>query len=171
MGLLEPARELRELIRFLERRIDQNEPTALRRRQQRLECVVAVHGANLHSRIARELHDRIAQSLAYIAFELERLEAVPGDKRSELADLREVVRGVVQELRETIYQLRTSITEDGDLAGLVAEYLERFAERTGVITTLSSDVTARLAPRTEQEFWRIIQEARSEEHTSELQSH
>ena len=111
------------------------------------------------SRIARELHDRIAQSLAYIAFELERMETLPGEKRTELADLREVVRGVVQELRETIYQLRTAVTEDGDIAGLVAEYLERFAERTGVTTTLSSEVTARLAPRTEQEIWRIIQEA------------
>jgi signal transduction histidine kinase len=111
------------------------------------------------SRIARELHDRIAQSLAYIAFELERLESVQGDKRSELADLREVVRGVVQELRETIYQLRTAITEDGDLAGLVAEYLDRFGERSGIATDLTTDVRARLAPRTEQEVWRIIQEA------------
>jgi len=111
------------------------------------------------SRIARELHDRIAQSLAYIAFELERLESLPGDKQAELGDLREVVRGVVTELRETIYQLRTSITEDGDLAGLVREYLARLTERTGIATDFAADVHGHLAPRTEQELWRIIQEA------------
>ena len=110
-------------------------------------------------RIARELHDRIAQSLAYIAFELERLEVLPGDKRAELSDLREVVRGVVTELRETIYQLRTSITDDGDLAGLVREYLARLSERTGIRSDLVAEVNGHLAPRTEQELWRIIQEA------------
>ncbi|MFM8236343.1 MAG: sensor histidine kinase [Actinomycetota bacterium] len=111
------------------------------------------------SRIARELHDRIAQSLAYIAFELERLESLPGDKQAELSDLREVVRSVVGELRETIYQLRTSVTEDGDLGGLVDEFLARFGERFGIETSLTIDVAGRLAPRTEQELWRIIQEA------------
>ena len=58
------------------------------------------------ARIARELHDRVAQSLAYVAFELERMQAMPGDKIGEIADLRVVVRDIVRELRETIYQLR-----------------------------------------------------------------
>ena len=32
------------------------------------------------ARIARELHDRVAQSLAYVAFELERMQGIPGEK-------------------------------------------------------------------------------------------
>ena len=41
------------------------------------------------ARIARELHDRVAQSLAYVAFELERMHNLPGDKDAEIAELHE----------------------------------------------------------------------------------
>ena len=58
------------------------------------------------ARIARELHDRVAQSLAYVAFELERMQSLPGDKDGEISELRIVVRDIVRELRQTIYQLR-----------------------------------------------------------------
>ena len=67
-------------------------------------------------RIARELHDRVAQSLAYVTFELERLSVVPGDKGQELENLHSVVRDIMQELRETIYQLRASVTEEHQLS-------------------------------------------------------
>ena len=63
------------------------------------------------ARIARELHDRVAQSLAYVTFELERMHDLPGEKESEIADLRVVVRDIVRELRETIYQLRANVSE------------------------------------------------------------
>ncbi|MDQ1535039.1 MAG: hypothetical protein QOF28_2800, partial [Actinomycetota bacterium] len=62
------------------------------------------------ARIARDLHDRLAQSLAYIAFELERLahRAEANDRRA-LSELHDVVRGIVGELRETLYQLRAGV--------------------------------------------------------------
>ena len=41
------------------------------------------------ARIARELHDRVAQSLAYVAFELERMQSLPGDKDGEISELRD----------------------------------------------------------------------------------
>jgi len=67
------------------------------------------------ARIARELHDRVAQSLAYVAFELERMNNMPGDKEAEITDLRVVVRDIVRELRETIYQLRANVSEAEDI--------------------------------------------------------
>ena len=44
------------------------------------------------ARIARDLHDNVAQSLAYVGFELDRLAAVHGDD-PELRELQGVVRG------------------------------------------------------------------------------
>ena len=76
------------------------------------------------ARIARELHDRVAQSLAYVAFELERMHALPGDKDAEISELRVVVRDIVRELRQTIYQLRANVSEDADIVE-VAEQLPR----------------------------------------------
>lgn len=110
-------------------------------------------------RIARELHDRIAQSLAYVTFELERLQHLPGEKREELENLHDVVRDVMQELRETIYQLRANVTEDDELTAVAGDYLSRFEERTGIRATWRPAVVRRLPFRVEQELWRIVQEA------------
>jgi signal transduction histidine kinase len=110
-------------------------------------------------RIARELHDRIAQSLAYVTFELERLQGLPGDKKEELDNLHDVVRDMMQELRETIYQLRANVSEDNEFAVVAADYLARFEERTGIVAVWSPDTVRRLPYRVEQELWRIVQEA------------
>lgn len=109
------------------------------------------------ARIARDLHDRLAQSLAYVAFELERLSAQ--EDSNGLADLSEVVRGMVTELRETLYQLRADVTPEHDLAEIAEAYLARFAERTGIPVTWHCDVTHPLPFQVEQEIWRILQEA------------
>ena len=111
------------------------------------------------ARIARELHDRVAQSLAYVAFELERMHALPGDKDGEIAELRVVVRDIVRELRQTIYQLRANVSEDADIVEVASGYLERFADRTGIHTQWLPQASAALPYRIEQELWRIGQEA------------
>ena len=98
-------------------------------------------------RIARELHDRIAQSLAYVTFELERLQTLPGDKHDELDNLHDVVRDIMQELRETIYQLRANVSEENEFTAVAADYLARFEERTGIATIWAPD-TRRGASRT-----------------------
>lgn len=110
------------------------------------------------ARIARDLHDRTAQSLAYIGFELDRLSNRYSDPA--LPELHRVVREVVVELRETLYQLRTTVTEDEGLVPLAEPYLRRWSDRTGVIATFEAICPDRRLPRqVEQELWRIFQEA------------
>ncbi len=110
------------------------------------------------ARIARDLHDRTAQSLAYIGFELDRLSNRYSDPA--LPELHRVVREVVVELRETLYQLRTTVTEEDGLVPLAAPYLKRWSDRTGVAATFEAICPERRLPRqVEQELWRIFQEA------------
>ena len=111
------------------------------------------------ARIARELHDRVAQSLAYVAFELERMHSLPGDKDAEIAELRVVVRDIVRELRQTIYQLRASVSEVANIVEVAGGYLEKFADRTGIETQWLPSASVSLPYRIEQEVWRIGQEA------------
>jgi signal transduction histidine kinase len=111
------------------------------------------------ARIARELHDRVAQSLAYVAFELERMHSLPGDKDAEISELRVVVRDIVRELRQTIYQLRANVSEVADIVEVATGYLEKFADRTGIETHWLPSATVALPYRIEQEVWRIGQEA------------
>ncbi len=110
-------------------------------------------------RLARNLHDRIGQGLAYVGLELDRLARHP-EPGPQLAGLRQDVSGLLGEVRETLRQLRSRVTEETGLAALAEAYLSRFSERTGIDARFVADVHAeRLPPPVEQELWRILQEA------------
>jgi signal transduction histidine kinase len=111
------------------------------------------------ARIARDLHDRLAQSLTYVSFELERL-ADAYAPAPDLESLHEVVRDVVVELRETLHELRAIVTDTVTLADIAREHLARFEQRTGIETVLAVHESGRRLPvQMEQELWRIAQEA------------
>ncbi|MGZ6964688.1 MAG: histidine kinase, partial [Acidimicrobiia bacterium] len=111
------------------------------------------------ARIARDLHDNVAQSLAYVGFELDRLAAVHGGD-PELKNLQGVVRGVVAELRETLYQLRATVSENQDLVDVARDYITRWSSRTGVEADFAPHTGGRRVPvQIEQELWRILQES------------
>lgn len=112
------------------------------------------------ARIARDLHDRHAQALAYVAFELERLAAGEHETElHELHELRDVVRGLVGDLRETLHELRAGVSDEQDLVAVAANYLDRFADRTGLEVEWNHTASTRLPVPVEQELWRILQEA------------
>src|SRR5690242_20279416 len=111
------------------------------------------------ARIARDLHGRLAQSLTYVSFELERLAAAHAPA-PDLESLHEVVRDVVVELRETLHELRAIVTDTVTLADIAREHLARFEQRTGIETVLAVHESGRRLPvQMEQELWRIAQEA------------
>lgn len=114
------------------------------------------------TRIARDLHDRIGQSLAYLAFELDRI--VKADGRGDavgpsLDRLRADVRGVIGEVRDTLYDLRTDVSEQSDLPATLQEFAGRVSDRSLLDLRLDIRVDARLPLRQEREVFRIAQEA------------
>ncbi len=114
------------------------------------------------TRIARDLHDRIGQSLAYLGFELDRI--ISRDCAGEpvtgmLADLRDNVRTVIGEVRETLYDLRTDVSDSSDLVDTLDRFTERFRVRSGLELRLQSEYSCRLPILQERELWRIAQEA------------
>jgi signal transduction histidine kinase len=114
------------------------------------------------TRIARDLHDRIGQSLAYLAFELDRIIKVDGKGEpvsDHLANLRNDVRSVVGEVRDTLYDLRTDVTESQDVVETLQGFLDRVAARSGMTTHVDAEVGGRLPLLQERELWRIAQEA------------
>jgi signal transduction histidine kinase len=113
-------------------------------------------------RIARDLHDRIGQSLAYLAFELDRIVKHAGAGRDvgpALDGLRGDVRGVIGEVRDTLYDLRTEVSEAADVAATLAAFLDRVRDRSGLDVSLDAEAGARLPLPQERELWRIAQEA------------
>jgi signal transduction histidine kinase len=114
------------------------------------------------NRIARDLHDRIGQSLAYLAFELDRLVKVAD--RGEpvgpgLDRLRGDVREVIREVRDTLHDLRTDVSETQDIVSVLDLYTARVRDRSGLAITLRCEATGRLGVMQERELFRIAQEA------------
>ncbi|MEY2423048.1 MAG: hypothetical protein QOI95_3115 [Acidimicrobiaceae bacterium] len=114
------------------------------------------------TRIARDLHDRIGQSLAYLAFELDRI--VKSDGRGDavgpsLEQLRSDIRDVIREVRDTLYDLRTDVSEEHDMLSVLNLYLQRVRDRSSLDVVLRSEETGRLPLAQEREMFRIAQEA------------
>ena len=114
------------------------------------------------SRIARDLHDRLGQSIAYLAFELDRAvrAAERGDDvRDQLESLRTEVRSVLRTLRETLYDLRTDVRDDQDIGATMEHFLDRVRERSDLTIELRLEQQGRLPLLQEKELWRIAKEA------------
>ena len=137
-------------------------PTALSVDNARwFERLQARGAARERTRIARDLHDRLGQSIAYIAFELDRLTdlATNTELADELGGLRDNARAMVRELRETLSDLRTDVTDDDGLVTTITGFLDRVQQRSGLETIVESDVDHRIGLGQEREIWRIAQEA------------
>ena len=114
------------------------------------------------TRIARDLHDRVGQSLAFVSFELDRISKRAAEDHAiteDLRVLREDVRKVVTEVRDTLYDLRTDVTERRDLVATIAEFVDRLQDRGPIDVRFDFVADRRLPLRQERELWRIVQEA------------
>jgi len=111
------------------------------------------------TRIARDLHDRLGQWLTYISMELERIIGeVPGTM--SLEHLYGDVQTAIDELRETLRQLRTKVSDDEPLAVVGQSMTNRFTERTGILTTFTvTNPAESLRVNIENELLRILQES------------
>jgi len=139
------------------------EPAALALDNARWFSRLRIVGAEEErTRIARDLHDRIGQSLAYLAFELDRIvktSAKGEDVGGALERLRSDVRDVIRDVRDTLYDLRTDVSESHDVLTVLDLYAQRVGERTGLDIVLRSENTGRLPLLQERELFRIAQEA------------
>ena len=114
------------------------------------------------SRIARDLHDQVGSSLAFLGFEIDRAQAVA--ERGEeiapiLAELRVHLTDVIKDIRETLYDLRTDVTDERDLGTTIREHLARVEQRRGLGVELHVDARSRPPRRQEHELWQIALEA------------
>ncbi len=111
-------------------------------------------------RLARDLHDRLGQWLTYIGFELERIMATDSARAEDLDRLYGDVQAALDELRETLRQLRSGVTEELTFAEVARDVVARFGERADVHARLIVvHPENRLPVPIENELLRILQEA------------
>jgi signal transduction histidine kinase len=123
-----------------------------------------IHGLGVEqerSRLARELHDHIGQSVVYLGFEIDRLVELNQGRavQKDLISLRGDVRNLVEELRDALVDLRSDVSETQGVDHVLRSFLERVNRRNRLAVTLTADTETRLPLAVEREFWRVAQEA------------
>jgi signal transduction histidine kinase len=114
------------------------------------------------TRIARDLHDRIGQSLASVAFEVDHMIRVSTDTSqvaARLTDLRSNVTDVIGEVRDTLHDLRSDVTVDRSARAVLEEYLNRVGRRSGLSIDFQHDEQVRAGLAMERELVGIAKEA------------
>ena len=114
--------------------------------------------------LARELHDRVAQSLTSMLIGLEFFRREQYGRQSVLdaiSELEKSTAGVLNELRDLLYGLRGTDAFDANLINEIHSLLDAFSTRSGVSHELrvSGDWPAILARSDAVQVTRIIQEA------------
>jgi signal transduction histidine kinase len=117
---------------------------------------------NERNRMARELHDTLAQGLGAISIQLEVVKRkIPSasDARKALDEARALARSNLADARRAIWNMRSQVLETGDLAKALGDILKSLTanKKTKGLLRLSGQAR-RLAPITENNLLRIGQE-------------
>ena len=113
-------------------------------------------------RLAREMHDGVAQDIASLGYLADALAATATTdaQRERIALLRERISQIVGEIRRSLVNLRTSIGSSESLGAAIATIARNLSEVSGVpIHVVADERTDRLRPEVEGELFRIAQEA------------
>ncbi len=119
-------------------------------------------------RIARELHDNMAQVLGYVSTKAQAVEALISRGEAERAteqtrQLADAARAAYADVREGILGLRSTLNRELGFVGTLREYLAAWQGQSGVVGTLIADGNGYhdlpLSPTSEVQLLRIVQEA------------
>jgi signal transduction histidine kinase len=117
-------------------------------------------------RIAREMHDSLAQILGVTHLRIVALGSRPEIASlpkavAELADLATLTEEAYRDVREAILGLREASRVDRGFIDSLGAYLEKYSRQSGIPATLETSIDGELAlpPRSELQIIRVIQEA------------
>jgi nitrate/nitrite-specific signal transduction histidine kinase len=117
------------------------------------------------TRLARDLHDSVTQSLYGVTLFAEAAARLLGSgdtiqAAEHLHELQHTAKEALQEMRLLIFELRPSVLVEDGLAAALQARLESVEGRAGLETTLNLAVDGqRLSPEIEEGLYRIAQEA------------
>jgi nitrate/nitrite-specific signal transduction histidine kinase len=165
-GFNSMADELKNIYSTLERRVEEktNSIAAKNRKLAALDKEMAV--SEERNLLAQELHDSIAQSLAFLNIQVQMLqEDLQNNKSKEALEGLEQIREGVQEsyddVRELLVHFRTRIGNT-DLETAIRSALDKFEGQTGIKTVfVKRDPAPELQPEQVLQIMHIVQESLS----------
>ncbi len=143
-----------------------------------LQVAVAIENAELYrqvgymatleerDRLAREMHDNLAQKLGYLNIKASITDSwlnkgAVGEAHSSLFELQQIIQEAYTDVREGIFNLRMTDAAQQGLVETLHQYLAKYREHYGVDARLSiaNGFQARLRADAEIQVMRIVQEA------------
>jgi len=132
-------------------------------RLEQSEGKIAHAAAEERNRLARDLHDAVSQTLfsaSLIADVLPRIwERNPQEGQKRLAELRQLTRGALAEMRTLLLELRPAALEEADFSHLLQQLGESISGRTRIPVAVKIDGECMASSRVKIAFYRIAQEA------------
>jgi signal transduction histidine kinase len=121
------------------------------------------------NRLAREVHDGLAQGLGFLNFKMQQVDRLLARQESEaarqaLGEMRGGVQDLYTEVRQTIQDLRWLPEDEQGLSERLRQYVVDFGDRTGLDINLTMDGEPELSPQVEVQLFRIVQEALNNVH-------
>ncbi|NLC11288.1 MAG: histidine kinase [Firmicutes bacterium] len=116
-------------------------------------------------RVAREIHDGPAQSMANVVLRVEICEKLlkikPEEVKKELSELKGLVKESLQDVRKIIFDLRPMVLDDLGLVPALKRYIAELQERCSLHIDFQvlGNTNERLSGTLEIALFRIIQEA------------
>jgi signal transduction histidine kinase len=140
------------------------------------KAAIAIDNAHLHLRlndlavaeerlrIAHEMHDGLAQVLAYVNTKAQAVKGFMASGRNEeaarqLDQLAAAAREVYADVRESIIGLRSAAVPGRTVTDLLQDYVDTWQAHTGVGCSLRVDGAPRLTPNAQLQLLRIVQES------------
>ena len=122
--------------------------------------------AEERARIAREIHDGVAQALAFSALKLDLVARLftgdtpqPDKATSELRTAQATIRESIREVRRSIFALRPIDLERHGFLETIRRYCSDFEEQNDLGVSLTVNGTPQLSAKSEAVLFRIFQEA------------
>jgi PAS domain S-box-containing protein len=112
-------------------------------------------------RIARDLHDDLSQTMAFLAMDLGKLATKPGAQEmvTDIRPLQLRAAQAAETVRRISHQLHPSVLDDIGLEAALEQYCEEFQLRTGIATKFTSrDIPESLQREVASSIYHIAQE-------------
>jgi two-component system sensor histidine kinase UhpB len=115
---------------------------------------------NERSRLARELHDEIGQTLTGVVLQLEALQRLaPPELHAGISEAQETARGGVEDMREIARGLRPQALDEFGLRSALVSLAAQVTDRSGTrVRPVLADDLPRLEPEQDLAVYRVAQE-------------
>ncbi len=154
----ELEKELKERTRELEKEI-------AKRSQLLVDLYRGVAVTEERNRLAQEIHDSLAQTLATSVLKIELckrlLEDNPEEVKRVLCELRKMLAKSIKATRQVVFGLRLPNFHRTGFATVLKQYFQEFRRKAGVTGNLNLKLEKSLPVRTQVGIYRIIREATS----------